>query len=112
MTTPLLPAHKLSAVLAPHVGEIAIALLGERNRQLSSASEWRWRTRGSLAIAVKGRRQGLWFDHELGIGGDALSLIQREQRCSFQEALLWASSWLQIAPTTQPPTALSSSSKP
>jgi phage/plasmid primase-like uncharacterized protein len=68
--------------------------LGDRNSSLCSRTEWRWRGKGSLSVRVAGPRLGYWFDHEAGIGGDALALVQREQRCTFPEALAWAAEWL------------------
>lgn len=51
---------------------IAKSLLGDPNRQLSSKTELRYGTRGSLAIDL---RKDTWFDHEANTGGGVLDLI-------------------------------------
>lgn len=98
MAPRLRSADQIAPLLAEQIGELATALLGDRNRRLSSRREWRWGRKGSLSVALGGGRIGYWFDHEVGVGGDALALIQRKQRCSFPDALAWASNWLGAPP--------------
>src|SRR4051812_35770114 len=74
---------EISVGLVTRIRNLSVALLGERNTSLSSATEWRWRRKGSFSLAVTGPRAGCWFDHEAGVGGDVLALVQRERRCSF-----------------------------
>ena len=40
--------------------EIALALLGEENKRLSSAYELRYGNKGSLSVDLN---KGTWFDH-------------------------------------------------
>jgi hypothetical protein len=52
---------------------VALRLLGEPAQK--QGSEWRYGSRGSLAIDLK---KGRWFDHEANTGGGVLDLIRRE----------------------------------
>ena len=52
--------------LAATMPAVARALLGEPVAGLSTAKEWRYGRRGSLAIDVE---RGLWRDHQAGTGG-------------------------------------------
>lgn len=58
------------------MGPVARYLLGEPNQKLSSATELRFGTHGSLSVDLI---KGTWFDHEAGIGGGCLDLIRREK---------------------------------
>jgi hypothetical protein len=80
----------LRAVLADRTADLVLHLLGDPNRALSGKIEWRYGSHGSLAITAGGGKSGLWFDHELGEGGDMLSLIMRERSCGFAAALDFA----------------------
>ncbi len=76
-------------------------ILGQRpNPHLSSHKQLRWGTKGSFAFEVSGPNTGLWFDHELGEGGDLLTLIQNRM-CggNFPQALDWARRWLGWSPS-------------
>ncbi|WP_310496829.1 toprim domain-containing protein [Sandarakinorhabdus sp.] len=65
---------------------IALALLGEPVRALSTATEWRYGRRGSLSIDIA---RGLWRDHEAGTGGGVIALIQRQRGGDMAAALRW-----------------------
>lgn len=52
----------------------------------------------SLTVWLKGRKQGEWFDHSRGEGGDALDLIAAAQGCDFKSALQWAADWTGARP--------------
>jgi putative DNA primase/helicase len=69
---------------------IVAELRGEPNRALSSRREMRWGRNGSFCLVIDGPKTGLWFDHELGRGGDIIDLIKLEHGCNFVEAWLWA----------------------
>jgi putative DNA primase/helicase len=69
---------------------IVAELRGEHNRALSSPREMRWGSKGSFSLQLDGPKAGLWFDHELGRGGDIVDLIKLEHGCNFVEAWLWA----------------------
>jgi len=72
---------------------VARRLLGEPNRALSSQTEWRYGSRGSLAIDLA---KGVWFDHEHQTGGGVLALIQRQTKRANGEAVAWLKSDLGI----------------
>lgn len=83
--------------LAAKVEDLALVLLGEPNRALSRKSEWRWGRKGSLALVVRGRKRGLWSDHENGSeGGDLFGLIRRQRGGSFGDAVAWARDFMRI----------------
>ena len=44
-------------------------------------------SKGSFSLAIAGSREGLWFDHEIGRGGDIIEFIKIERGCSFVDAL-------------------------
>ncbi len=60
---------------------VAVALLGEPNRALSSRAELRFGSRGSLAAVIAGRKAGCWANHETGTGGGVLDLIRLAANC-------------------------------
>src|SRR5215207_10231542 len=97
----LIDAAEVSAELHVRMRELATVLLGGRNLALSSATEWRWRRKGSFSLCVAGPHAGRWFDHEAGVGGDGLALIRRQRACSFAQAVAWAAAW--IGGKTKPP---------
>ena len=67
--------------------EIVMEFRGEHNRKLSTRKELRWGAKGSFSLAIAGSREGLWFDHEIGRGGDIIEFIKIERGCSFVDAL-------------------------
>jgi putative DNA primase/helicase len=83
--------------LARRGAEIAEALLGQPNRQLSNKRELRFRRRGSLVVAIAGPKAGKWFDHENDIGGDLLDLIRRQNGGSFADATEYAQRFIGYA---------------
>jgi putative DNA primase/helicase len=101
-TLTLLSASRTPRVhSAPHPHDISVALSG-RIRDLIAAlvvgrpviqSRGRIRVgnRGSLSVDAV---TGLWFDHESGVGGDALDLVRHLLHCSFPEAMRWSEQWL------------------
>jgi hypothetical protein len=82
------------AGLAARVAKIAIALVGEPNRPLSSKSQLRFGRKGSLAVMTAGPKTGSWYDHENGIGGDLIDLVRHVHGCSFRDALAIAAELL------------------
>jgi putative DNA primase/helicase len=77
---------------------------GEHNRALSSRKEMRWGSKGSFCLTIDGPKAGLWFDHELGRGGDIIELIKLERDCSFLEAVVFAQSFVGGCPLLNIPT--------
>jgi hypothetical protein len=57
------------------IEQVARSLFGEPNRALSSKHELRFGTHGSLSVDLQ---KCLWFDHELGEGGDTFAMVKRE----------------------------------
>jgi Ti-type conjugative transfer relaxase TraA len=84
---------KLSQYLKDDVKTLATHLLGDENKHLSSHKELRFGQKGSLVVTLQGARQGQWFDHEAGEGGNMFKLIEREHRCDFKQALEIANNW-------------------
>jgi len=62
-----------SPELARAIGPVARDLLGEPNERLSSKTELRFGTNGSMAVDLG---KGTWFDHEAGEGGGVLDLLR------------------------------------
>ena len=54
----------------------------------------RFRSKGSLSVICQGERMGSYYDHENGLGGGVLSLIQNTLNLSFREARDWAKDFL------------------
>ena len=52
---------------------VATSLVGEPTRK--TATEWRFRRRGSLSVNVAGEHAGQWFDFEAGVGGGGVDLV-------------------------------------
>ena len=75
------------AALREVAPEIVMEFRGEHNRKLSTRKEMRWGAKGSFSLAIAGSKEGLWFDHETGRGGDIIEFIKIERGCSFVDAL-------------------------
>lgn len=75
-------ASELRALIAP----VALRLLGEANRALSTKTELRYGSHGSLSIDLG---KGTYYDHEDGTGGGVLDLIQRETGRTDDERIQW-----------------------
>jgi phage/plasmid-associated DNA primase len=67
---------RLADLLNDRIADLAIALLGSPNRELSTAQQLRFGTKGSVAVEIAGRDAGRWYDHEAGTGGAGLELIR------------------------------------
>jgi putative DNA primase/helicase len=80
----------LAAELTTRTAEVAVALLGEPNRKLSSKRELRFGRKGSLAVLTVGTKAGCWYDHENGTGGDIIDLIKRVHGVNFRETVAYA----------------------
>jgi putative DNA primase/helicase len=94
LATQDLDAENIRAALHGIEREIVAAFRGAPNRALSSKKELRWGSKGSLSLQLAGSKAGLWYDHELGRGGDVLSLIMLEQGCDFIAALRFAQQFI------------------
>src|SRR6516162_5886192 len=74
------------ADLAPLIEPVARRLLGEPNLRLSTRTELRFGTHGSVAVVIAGPKRGTWYDHEAGEGGGVLDLVRiRKQFANGEE---------------------------
>jgi putative DNA primase/helicase len=89
--------------LAVRAAEVAVAVLGEPNRGMSSKRELRFGRHGSLAVVLVGQKAGLWRDHEADCGGDMLALIARERGRGFRDAVEYAEQFIGPAKAPTPP---------
>ena len=89
----------VAEALTARAAEVAMALLGEPNRSLSSRRELRFRRKGSLAVVVDGAKCGRWYDYEDGLGGDLINLIERVRGVTFREAVAYAEQLVGSVPT-------------
>jgi predicted P-loop ATPase/phage/plasmid primase-like uncharacterized protein len=86
----------IAARLNARIGDLARALLGEPNHALSTKSQLRFGSKGSVAVEIDGPEAGKWFDHEAGVGGDGLELIRHRQGVANGEACAWGREWLGV----------------
>jgi RecA-family ATPase len=66
--------------------DVAGRLFGPPNNRLSSKTELRFGTNGSMSIDLEA---GAYYDHEAKAGGGILALIQRERNCDAAGAFAW-----------------------
>ena len=98
---------EVAARLGERIGELATTLVGEPNRALSTRAQLRFGTKGSVAVELDGPERGRWFDHEAGVGGDALTLVESRLGLANGAACRWALEWLGDAPDLGHATATS-----
>jgi hypothetical protein len=92
----------LAARLAPRIGELARAVLGAEPTS-RSRTEWRFGSKGAVAVVTAGPKIGMFYDHSEATGGDGLGLIQHALRCTKAEAIAWAAAWDGTAPLRASP---------
>jgi putative DNA primase/helicase len=68
---------------------IARRLLGDPNPHLSTKTELRFGTHGSMAVVIAGPKRGTWYDHEAGEGGGVLDLVRIRKQFANGEELDW-----------------------
>jgi hypothetical protein len=68
------------------IDQVWTALGGLPLRGNRGAAFWRGGRRLSVALDL---RRGLWFDHAVGEGGDALALVRTVIGCDFRAAVVW-----------------------
>ena len=93
---------EVAAALNARIAELALALHGEPNRDLSSAQQLRFGTHGSLAVEIAGDNAGRWLDHEARQGGDGLGMVKQGRGLANGAALDWARQWLGWPPGQKP----------
>jgi len=81
--------------LSQDIERLAVALLG--NPTSKATHEWRWGSRGSMALVIHGSKRGSFYNHERGEGGDALDLVLHVNGGTLVDALRWATDWLGLA---------------
>lgn len=59
-----------------HIEVVARELLGAPNRHLSTNTELRFGTHGSVSVEIRGDKLGTWYDHEAKVGGGVLDLLR------------------------------------
>jgi RecA-family ATPase len=81
-------AKPLDRLLADHatIYEAVLRLCGEPNPRLSSKTELRFGTNGSLSVDLA---KAIFFDHENRSGGGILDLIKHKLRCGTTAAIAW-----------------------
>ncbi|MBX9751424.1 MAG: toprim domain-containing protein, partial [Roseococcus sp.] len=87
-------ASEVAAALNARIADLARALHGEPNRDLSSEHQLRFGTHGSVAVEIAGENAGRWFDHEARQGGDGLEMVKQRRSLANGAALDWARQWL------------------
>lgn len=60
---------------------------GDPNKSLSSETELRFGTNGSLSVEIAGDNAGTWFDHEAKVGGGTLAYLEHRKKLSNGAAL-------------------------
>jgi hypothetical protein len=87
--------------LAPHIGKIARALLGEENRQLSTRDELRFGTNGSVSVDLA---NGRWYCHETQTGGGTFELVTVKGQMQNGAAFDWLRGLgIEVEPTGKKP---------
>ena len=74
-----------AAIIEP----VARHLLGEPNKALSSKTQLRFGSRGSVSVEIAGKNKGTWFDHEANEGGGVLDLLRVRKQLVDGEAIKW-----------------------
>jgi hypothetical protein len=94
----------LREALADRAAELAERLLGKPAATYKNGNELRWGNKGGFTVHIHGPRRGTWVDSQTQKGGDMLSLIMREQGCTFRGALDFARDFVgsTIAPLPPP----------
>src|SRR4051812_3299316 len=64
---------------APYIATVARKLYGNPNQKLSTSSQLRFGTNGSLAVEIGGKAAGTWYDHETKAGGGVLDLGRQKR---------------------------------
>ena len=85
---------RLAETLNDRIADLAHAILGEPNKELSTAQKLRFGTKGSIAVEIAGKDKGRWYDHEAGVGGAGLELIGHRLCLQENAARDWARNWL------------------
>jgi putative DNA primase/helicase len=104
MNRPRIDLASIRGAAVSRAADLAISLLGEPNRAMSSRRELRFGRCGSLSVVIAGPKAGVWHDHETGAGGDLIGLIMRERNAGFREAAQYAEQFIGTASQDPVPT--------
>jgi len=77
---------EFAAIMGPVAEAVLPEFMGDKNKHMSSSSEWRWGDKGSVSVDLK---KGTWFDHEDQTGGGVLDLLRAYRGFNTPEALEW-----------------------
>ncbi len=95
--TKFIDAYHIIPQLHNRAKEVVIHLLGQpksddgdhlrysHSEQFGGESSHK--KQGSLFVAIKGEKQGLWYSHKTGESGNMLQLIQKKMNLDFKESL-------------------------
>ncbi|HAU0908711.1 TPA: conjugative transfer relaxase/helicase TraI [Legionella pneumophila] len=87
---PRYDANMLSQHLSEQAELVMESLLGQPNQALSSKTEYRYGTHGSLSLCLSGEKRGIWHNFETKEKGNMLHLIQKTLNLNFKESLEYA----------------------
>ncbi|HAU1484343.1 TPA: conjugative transfer relaxase/helicase TraI [Legionella pneumophila] len=87
---PRYDANMLSQHLSEQAELVIESLLGQPNQALSSKTEYRYGTHGSLSLCLSGEKRGIWHNFETKEKGNMLHLIQKTLNLNFKESLEYA----------------------
>ncbi len=90
----------IAQTLNERIHDLCFTLLGQPNKTLSTKAQLRYGNKGSLAVEIAGDKAGEWYDHEKGVGGDALKLVCHKFNMTNGAACTWAKDWLNMEPKT------------
>jgi hypothetical protein len=82
--------------LQPHIEAIARAFLGKPNKRLSTGSQLRFGSNGSVSVEIAGSKRGQWYDHETKQGGGPWELLTIKAGMANGTAIKWLESELGI----------------
>ena len=92
----MIATHQLHERLTARADEFVGMLFADGAKRCGNA--WRVEKRGSLVINID-RASIVFFDHECGEGGDAVSLYARERGRTAGDALKELAAWVGLAPS-------------
>ena len=84
--------------LSPHIDAIARRILGVPNSRLSTSTQLRYGSHGSLAVEIGGPKVGAWYDQEQQVGGGPLDLLRIKGGLANGEAIDWLRNEIGIEP--------------
>jgi hypothetical protein len=82
--------------LRPDIEKMARKILGEPNKRLSTRTELRFGTNGSVSVEIAGIKCGHWYDHEAQKGGGPWELLTVKGGMANGAAVDWLRSELGI----------------